>query len=48
MQVSGRGDLPLAQRLTVELAYIEGWTLWSDVKILAKTLPVVLWGRGAY
>lgn len=48
MQVSGRGDLPLKQRLSLELAYIEGWTLWSDLKILAKTVPVVLWGKGAY
>jgi lipopolysaccharide/colanic/teichoic acid biosynthesis glycosyltransferase len=48
MQVNGRGDLPLKQRLSLELAYIEGWTLWSDLKILAKTLPVVLWGKGAY
>jgi exopolysaccharide biosynthesis polyprenyl glycosylphosphotransferase len=48
MQVSGRGDLPLKQRLNLELAYIEGWTLWNDLKILAKTIPVVLWGKGAY
>ncbi|HEY3451727.1 MAG TPA: sugar transferase [Myxococcales bacterium] len=48
MQVSGRGDLPLKERLKLELAYIESWTLWADLKILAKTLPVVLWGKGAY
>lgn len=48
MQVNGRGDLPLERRLTLELAYIEGWTLWSDLKILAKTVPTVLWGKGAY
>jgi lipopolysaccharide/colanic/teichoic acid biosynthesis glycosyltransferase len=48
MQVNGRGDLPIERRLNLELAYIEGWTLWSDVKILAKTVPTVLWGKGAY
>jgi lipopolysaccharide/colanic/teichoic acid biosynthesis glycosyltransferase len=48
MQVNGRGDLPLKQRLNLELAYIESWTLWSDLKIIAKTIPVVLWGKGAY
>jgi exopolysaccharide biosynthesis polyprenyl glycosylphosphotransferase len=48
MQVNGRGDLPLKQRLTLELAYIESWTLWMDLKILMKTIPVVLWGKGAY
>jgi exopolysaccharide biosynthesis polyprenyl glycosylphosphotransferase len=48
MQVGGRADLPLKQRLHLELAYIESWSLWSDVKILAKTIPVVIWGKGAY
>ncbi|MGI5864879.1 MAG: sugar transferase [Myxococcales bacterium] len=48
MQVNGRGDLPLKQRLNLELAYIEGWTLWMDLKILAKTIPVVISGKGAY
>jgi len=48
MQVNGRGDLPLKQRLNLELAYIEGWTLWSDLMILAKTIPVVISGKGAY
>ncbi len=47
MQVSGRGDLSMKQRVSVELAYIESWTLWSDLKILAKTIPVVLLGKGA-
>jgi len=48
MQVSGRGDLPLKERMKLELAYIDTWTLWADLKILAKTVPVVLWGKGAY
>ncbi len=48
MQVSGRGDLPFEERLKLELAYIENYSLWEDVKILLKTIPAVLSGRGAY
>jgi exopolysaccharide biosynthesis polyprenyl glycosylphosphotransferase len=48
MQIGGRGDLPIKQRINLELAYIEGWTLWSDLKILAQTIPAVLGGKGAY
>lgn len=48
MQVNGRGDLSLKQRIHLELAYIESWTLWNDIKILIKTIPVIIWGKGAY
>jgi len=48
MQVSGRGDLPFEERLKLELAYIENYTLWEDIKILLKTIPAVLSSRGAY
>ena len=29
-----------------DLAYIDQWSLWLDLKILAATVPVVLFGRG--
>ena len=48
MQVNGRGDLPLKRRLSLELAYIEQWSFWSDIKIILQTIPAVLSGRGAY
>jgi exopolysaccharide biosynthesis polyprenyl glycosylphosphotransferase len=48
MQVSGRADLPFEERLKLELAYIEDYSLWEDVKILLKTIPAVLSSRGAY
>ncbi len=47
MQVHGRGDLPLDQRVQLEIRYIEEYTLWRDMKILAKTLPALLKGKGA-
>jgi lipopolysaccharide/colanic/teichoic acid biosynthesis glycosyltransferase/glycosyltransferase involved in cell wall biosynthesis len=48
MQVNGRGDLPLDQRVRLELDYIEHYSLWRDVVILARTLPAWISGKGAY
>lgn len=48
MQVNGRGNLTLAQRLELEMDYIEHYSLRRDINILLKTLPMVLRGHGAY
>jgi len=48
MQVNGRADLSFAQRLELELDYIEHYSLRRDIAILLKTIPVVLKGDGAY
>jgi exopolysaccharide biosynthesis polyprenyl glycosylphosphotransferase len=48
MQVYGRGELTFAERLAVELDYVENLSLAADLKILVTTVPVVLRGRGAY
>lgn len=47
-QVSGRNQLTFEQRLHLDQCYVENWSLPMDVKILLKTLVVVLHGRGAY
>lgn len=47
MQVNGRGDLPLDARVRLELDYIDHYTLWRDLAILLKTIPAVLFGKGA-
>jgi exopolysaccharide biosynthesis polyprenyl glycosylphosphotransferase len=46
-QISGRSDLPFSKWLELDLAYIERWSLSLDLKILIKTLPAVVSGRGA-
>jgi exopolysaccharide biosynthesis polyprenyl glycosylphosphotransferase len=46
-QVSGRSQLPFETRIKLDLEYIDNWSLGLDLKILAKTIPVVLLGRGA-
>jgi exopolysaccharide biosynthesis polyprenyl glycosylphosphotransferase len=48
MQVSGRANLSLEERVKLEMAYIENYSILEDIKILAKTLPAVLSGRGSY
>ena len=47
-QVSGRAGLDDFSRWTaLDLAYIDQWSLWLDLKILLKTIPAVLSTRGA-
>jgi lipopolysaccharide/colanic/teichoic acid biosynthesis glycosyltransferase len=47
-QVSGRGDIPFPQQVQLDVQYIESQSLWFDVKLLLKTVPAVLLGKGAY
>jgi exopolysaccharide biosynthesis polyprenyl glycosylphosphotransferase len=46
-QVSGRNQIDFQQWMKVDLEYIDHWSLWLDFKILLKTIPVVLFGKGA-
>lgn len=47
-QISGRADIAFPEQLELDLAYIESQSLWTDLKILLKTIPAVLTARGAY
>jgi lipopolysaccharide/colanic/teichoic acid biosynthesis glycosyltransferase len=47
-QVNGRSEVPFPQQVQMDLDYIRRPGLWADVKLLLKTLPAVLRGRGAY
>jgi len=47
-QVSGRSDLNFDEWVKLDLYYIENWSLWFDIKLLFKTLWVVIAGKGAY
>lgn len=46
-QVSGRNDLDFETRVSLDVHYMQDWTLWLDFYILLKTVPVVLTGEGA-
>jgi len=47
-QVNGRSEVPFPQQVQMDLDYIRQPGLWADLKLLLKTLPAVLRGRGAY
>jgi exopolysaccharide production protein ExoY len=46
-QVRGRNDLRFDDRVALDRAYVAGWSLTGDLGILARTVPAVLFGRGA-
>lgn len=46
-QVSGRSELTFDERIELELFYAQNWTFWLDIKILFKTVLVVVKRRGA-
>jgi exopolysaccharide biosynthesis polyprenyl glycosylphosphotransferase len=47
-QVLGRSDIPFSEMVTLDYIYVLNWSLWGDVKLLVRTMPVVLAKRGAY
>ena len=46
-QVNGRSRLSFEKWMELDMEYIDQWTLWLDLKILLKTIPVVFRGTGA-
>lgn len=46
-QVSGRNDISTRERIELELFYVQNWSFWLDIKILLKTILVVLNRTGA-
>ncbi len=47
-QIAGRKKLPLRLNLEYDFYYIRNWSLLLDLEILLKTIPAVLFGRGAF
>lgn len=47
-QVSGRSEIESFEEVVrLDVRYIDNWSLWLDIKIICKTIMVVLGGRGA-
>ena len=46
-QIGGRAEIDFPEQVRLDLQYIESQSFWLDVKILLKTVPAVLLGRGA-
>lgn len=47
-QVSGRNRLPFERRAELDTEYSQRWSLAYDIKLLFKTIPVVLFPKGAF
>ena len=47
-QVSGRSSIPFGEMLNLDCLYVSGWSLWGDLRLIARTIPAVLRGRQAY
>lgn len=45
-QILGSARIPLQEMVTIDYLYAANWTLWTDVKILLRTVPYVLARRG--
>ncbi len=46
-QVNGRSDIGFDHWMKLDLQYLDEWSIWLDLKILAQTIPAVLRGSGA-
>jgi len=46
-QINGRSSAPFEKWMKLDMEYIDGWSLWLDVKILFRTIPAVFKGVGA-
>ena len=47
-QISGRSGLAFDDLVRLDFAYLENWSIWLDITIIARTIPAVISGRGAY
>jgi lipopolysaccharide/colanic/teichoic acid biosynthesis glycosyltransferase len=47
-QIGGRSEIPFEQQVRLDMEYIHSQSIWQDIRIMLKTIPAVLFGRGAY
>ena len=47
-QISGRWDVPFKEMVLLDLYYFENQSIMFDLETLFATIPVVVFGRGAY
>jgi len=47
-QISGRSNLSFDDLVRLDFFYLDNWSIWLDVSILARTIPAVISQRGAY
>ena len=47
-QISGRNNTPFERMMELDIEYVDTWSVAMDIRILLRTIPVVLSMRGAY
>jgi len=47
-QVSGRSDFPFDEWVRMDIEYVRTRNMWQDLRLLLRTVPAVITGRGAY
>lgn len=47
-QISGRNHNLFSQKIVLDMEYINNWSVWLDIYIMARTFWVVVHGDGAY
>jgi lipopolysaccharide/colanic/teichoic acid biosynthesis glycosyltransferase len=45
-QVSGKNRIPFEEMVRLDSHYLKNWSLWLDINIILKTIPVMLKGEG--
>jgi exopolysaccharide biosynthesis polyprenyl glycosylphosphotransferase len=46
-QVLGRTRIPFEEMVKLDYLYVMNWSLWEDVRLILRTLPAIIGGRGA-
>ncbi|HEY2012269.1 MAG TPA: sugar transferase [Bryobacteraceae bacterium] len=47
-QISGRNQIPWERRKALDIEYVESWSFWLDLRLLARTIPFVLFQKDVY
>ncbi|MGV0960714.1 MAG: sugar transferase [Limnohabitans sp.] len=47
-QIEGRGDIPFSKQADLDIQYVDSQSIFLDVLLILKTVPAVLFGKGAY
>ena len=47
-QIKGRSEIPFHEQVRLDKEYILAPSVWTDIKILLKTIPAIIGGKGAY
>ncbi len=47
-QISGRSFIPIEERCQLDALYVQQQTFWRDMLVICKTIPAVLYSKGAF